>query len=264
MLKNRPIVFFDSGVGGLPYLRLAQERLPSESFIYVCDSKNFPYGTKSAEELCSLILMTNQRIVDCFNPKAVVVACNTASVVALGALREAFDIPFIGVVPAVKPAVEKAGGKRIAVIATQQTTENDYLRALIHDFAPENHVLTIGANFLVDLVENHLFSSTSEERIKKMQLVIDQLRAEEIDTIVLACTHFILLESDFRQALGPLVKIIDSRDGVVRQLIRVLENHSLLVLNKDPVKEMWLTLVKESHKYKLFAEKFDLDYRGGF
>ena len=261
--SEQPILFFDSGVGGLPYLELAMRELPEESYIYVCDTLNFPYGTKDSKDLIELIINQIAKIIEGFSPKIGVIACNTASVIALSRLRERFKIPFIGVVPAVKPAVEKVNGKRIAVVATQRTIEDQYLKALIQDFASKNHVLTLAANELVTLVENDFFILSFEERIKKMNFIFQKIKNDLIDTVVLGCTHFILLQKEFYDVLGPNINIIDSREGVIRQLIKVLKMENLLSKKSNKItRQFWLTRAINQNKYRKFADFFNLDYNG--
>ena len=125
-LDHRPVVVFDSGVGGLPYLQRLREFLPDETFSYVADTANFPYGEKSTAELNDIVHRQMERLIHRIVPKLVVVACNTASVVALSELRAAFGLPFVGVVPAVKPAAETTENKRIGLIATRKTVEDPY------------------------------------------------------------------------------------------------------------------------------------------
>ena len=134
-MADDPIVFIDSGVGGLPYLEKARIYMPGENLVYVADNKNFPYGEKSAGQLKSIILMLIRKIVDKISPKLIVIACNTASVVALSLLREEFGIPFVGVVPAIKPAGEYSENGKIGLLATRKTVEDPYTDTLINEFA---------------------------------------------------------------------------------------------------------------------------------
>ena len=140
----KPIAFLDSGVGGLPYLEMAREHLPKENFIYLADRKNFPYGTKSAEEVFAAVAVLTDRILAAEKPKVFVLACNTMSVVALTRLRKLYPrLPFVGVVPAVKPAAERTKVKRIGVLATNRTLQDAYLDDLIRRFASSCEVVRV-------------------------------------------------------------------------------------------------------------------------
>ncbi len=130
-----PVAFLDSGVGGLPYLAHARKHLRGQRFVYVADRENFPYGEKSRPEIIEAALAVAGRLIEREHPRLVVVACNTMSVVALAELRARFHVPFVGVVPAVKPAASLSRKKRVGVLATRQTVEGDYLRNLIGQHA---------------------------------------------------------------------------------------------------------------------------------
>ena len=130
-MTPEPVAFLDSGVGGLPYLAHARKHLHSERFVYVADRENFPYGEKSRTAIIAAALSVAGRLLEREHPRLVVVACNTMSVVALADLRARFPVPFVGVVPAVKPAASLSRRKRVGVLATRQTVEGDYLRNLI-------------------------------------------------------------------------------------------------------------------------------------
>jgi glutamate racemase len=262
-MNQKPIVFFDSGVGGLPYLALAQRRLPAERFIYVGDRRHYPYGDKTQDEIRENVLESFQLIMERFSPKTAVIACNTASVVALSALRARFSIPFIGVVPAVKPAAGLTKNNRIGVLATPQTVKNDYLDGLIRDFAPGCTVVRIPLPELRDLVEKQFFSALPE---LKNRIVGNAARAVEeaaVDVVVLACTHFLHVEKELHDALPPGILIIDSRDGVISQLERVLDKKSLRSQTKYAPDLFYVTgegALEE--QYARFAGAFGLEPGG--
>lgn len=233
MSNNKPIVFFDSGVGGLPYLKLALEKLPRESFIYVADRRNYPYGHKSAEHIRQEVVRAIADITKRFDPKLITIACNTASVVALDALRKRFDLPFVGVVPAIKPAAALTRNRRVGVLATQQTLANEYIADLIRKFAGGCEVVLIPASKLRDLIEERFFSVTEAEKRAVVLEAARKVQSSRVDAVVLACTHFLHVEGLFREILDSTTLLVDSRQGVVSQLARVLKNRNLEAQNNE-------------------------------
>lgn len=220
---TQAIAFFDSGVGGLPYLEVAKRLLPAERFIYLADRAGFPYGSKSGSEVVALAVRAVGALIDRYEPKAVVVACNTASALALPELRKRYTpTPIVGTVPAVKPAAASSRVKRIGVVATARMAGDAYLSELIARWAPDCQVLRRGDQALVDFVENRLFSATRDERLAAVRPSIDAMLDAGVDAIVLGCTHFLYLATEFAELAGPSVRIVDSRDGVAAQLRRVV------------------------------------------
>jgi glutamate racemase len=262
-MNSQPIVFFDSGVGGLPYLEQAVRRLPRERFIYVADRRHYPYGEKEMTRIQADVLESFHLVMERFSPKLAVIACNTASVAALDELRRAFPIPFVGVVPAVKPAAGFTRTKRIGVLATPQTVRNDYLDGLINDFADGCEVIRIAAPALRDFVENDFFSASPEQRERVIAETADAVRRAKTDVLVLACTHFLHVDAALGEALGGEVVIVDSREGVVKQLVRVLEGHSLLAVAGGGEPVMYLTGPGPAEdRYRRFAARFGLAMAG--
>ena len=158
-----------------------------------------------------------------FNPKLVVLACNTASVAALGYLRKHFSLPLVGTVPAIKPAACLSGRRCIGLLATNRTVEEAYTRQLIYDFASHCWVVKRGAPDLVDLVERELYHSTPEEVEEQLKPLVEDLTAQGVDTLVLGCTHFVYLKEALFRLFNPPVEIIDSVEGVGRQVLRIIE-----------------------------------------
>jgi glutamate racemase len=219
----RPVVIFDSGIGGLPYLATARSLLPGESFLYIADRTGFPYGTKTHGEVRDIVIDLVARLVDDYDPKAVVIACNTASQAGLAAVRRANpDLPIVGTVPAVKPAAERTKSGTIAVMASVGTVEDPYLDTLIAQYAKGVKVLRSGAQTLVSFVERRAATASAEERQEAVFPFVRPLVEEGADKIVLACTHFLHLRDDIAAVAGSGVEIIDSRAGVVRHLRQVL------------------------------------------
>ncbi len=231
-MNNSPLAFLDSGIGGLPYLEWLKERLPQESFVYLADNLNFPYGTKSKEQLVKIMSDTMNFLYRKYNPKAAVIACNTASVISLASLREEFRFPIIGVVPAVKPAAFMSRKKRIGLMASNRTIEDSYTENLINEHASDCAVFRYAGTEIIDFIENKLCTATTEEATEIIRPAVDFFINNDVDILVLGCTHFLFLEKQLQSLLGDGISIIDSREGVGNQIIRVLGNNDLLSAEK--------------------------------
>lgn len=205
----------------------ARALLPDRNFIYLADRAGFPYGTKQPEEVRSLAVRAVLALSLAFNPAAIVVACNTATEVAIDAMRKAVpNIPIVGTVPAIKPAAALSRKRRIAVVATQRAAEEPYLLNLAHKFAADCQLTRIGDGKLVNFVENKLFQASTAERLEAVQAAVQTALQADADVLVLGCTHFLHMTDDFAAAVPPDQQLIlvDSRDGVARQLVRVLQS----------------------------------------
>jgi glutamate racemase len=221
----------DSGVGGLPYLETIRALMPGEAFVYLADRAGFPYGTKTAAEIVDLVLDRVARLVDAFSPKALVIACNTASQAALQAVRAAHPgLPIVGTVPAVKPAALRTRSGIIGVMATEKAVGDPYLDELVTRHAGGVTVLREPAQDLVAFVEKSLIGATPAERRRAVAAHVGRLVAAGADEIVLACTHFLHVAADIEAAAAELgsslggvrVEAVDSRDGVAKRLLSLL------------------------------------------
>ncbi len=220
-MATRPIAYLDSGLGGFPYFDASRRALPHLAHVYYADTANFPYGERTPAVLTAIVTSAVDRLIADFDPIMVVVACNTASVVALDALRATFAIPFVGVVPAIKPAAERYGAGPIGLIATTRTVEDPYVSALIRRHAPGSRVVMVAAGGLVDRIERNGADISASELDDVLQGPIDTLVAERVRCVVLGCTHFIHVRDHVRSMLGDGVALIDSVEGVTRQIVRV-------------------------------------------
>lgn len=218
--STAPVGVFDSGVGGLTILHELLRELPDERFLYFGDTGNCPYGVRSVEDIQRLAVNATRFLID-RGAKLIVVACNTASVTALQTLRDTFEIPFVGVVPAVKPAAERTRAGRIGVVATEASARGDYLRRLIRQFAGGAQVFARGCPQLVTLAEEGKLDGPEAE--EAVRACVTPLLNEGIDQLVLGCTHFPAMRSVFERVAGPTVALIDSGAPVARQTRRVLE-----------------------------------------
>jgi len=217
MIDN-PILFLDSGIGGIPYCFHFHKRNPDKSIIYIADRLHFPYGKKDKEELIEILSNLTEKAVGLFNPKIAVLACNTASISALARLRERFpNLPFVGTVPAVKPAVFASKTKKVGVLGTELTVNEPYVREL----AAENgggEIIGIAAPDLVDFVESRIESASPDEKIKIVRNYINRFRSAGVDVLVLGCTHFLFLFEEFKQEAAPDITVFDSIEGVTRRI----------------------------------------------
>ncbi len=229
-MQNSPIGIFDSGVGGLTILSEIQKLLPKESFVYLADQKNAPYGDKS-----KLVIQKRARAISHFlikhKVKLIVVACNTSTIASISILRKNFHIPIIGVVPVVKKASEETKTKKIAIFATPSTIKSSYLKNLIETYAHNVTVFKNGATGLEKLVEAGNIHNKKIAEILKTNLL--PLKKKGVDVIALGCTHYPFLKTDIQKIIGQDVLILDSGGAVARQTKRILEANHMLADKKD-------------------------------
>jgi glutamate racemase len=214
--------FLDSGSGGLPYLAQLKSHAPEASCVYLADTAHFPYGEKTRDEVIAYAVKTVDRLLERFSPEVIVIACNTISVAALPTLRKAFDIPFVGTVPAVKLAAASSENRRIGLLATERTVTDPYTDELIAKFAPDCEFIRIGDSTLISRIEGELVTAPKAARIAAVRPSIDRFREADVDTIILACTHFLHVSDEIHEVAGPGIRIIDSREGVVHQALRLV------------------------------------------
>jgi len=218
---SRPIGVFDSGVGGLAVLFELRRLLPNESFLYFADTLKCPWGSRPNAEILDLSIQASQLLVD-EGVKLVVVACNSATTVALALLRSRFSVQFVGTEPAVKPAAAKTRTGRIGVMATYATIRSGSLRTLAEQHASGVSVeLFPCPDSLVELVERAAVD-TPEIRAT-LRPIVDQVLERNVDVLVLGCTHYFFLRSTIQSMLGPDVSVLDTGAPVARQAQRILE-----------------------------------------
>ncbi|HEY0413492.1 MAG TPA: glutamate racemase [Allosphingosinicella sp.] len=219
MAADRPILIFDSGVGGLSVLRAIGELLPRAPLVYVADSAAFPYGTKPPALIEARVPALLGRLAERYDPELVVIACNTASTIALDAVRAALDLPIVGTVPAIKPAAAVSTTRAIGVLGTEATVRQAYVDRLAAEFAADCTVVRHGSAELVELAEAKLRGERTDPAAYRA--VVDGLYArpggERIDTIVLACTHFPLVEEELRAVVPRSVTFVDGKEGIARR-----------------------------------------------
>jgi len=219
MDANAPILFFDSGVGGLSVLEPTLKLLPTAPIVYCADSGGFPYGKKSDAELASRIPALLGRLVERFQPRLAVIACNTASTIALDHVRSALDLPVVGTVPAIKPAAERSKSRVIGVLGTEATVRQPYVDDLAAKFASDCTIIRHGSPELVELAEAKLAAEaiTTDAVRSATQPMFEAVEGDRIDTVVLACTHFPLLAEELQTAF-PDVAYVDGGEGIARRI----------------------------------------------
>lgn len=223
------VVIFDSGVGALSIIDAMIQQQIQCNICIIADSEFYPYGSKSADVLSSRICHLISVIIRQQTVDVIVLGCNTISTLLLDELRTVFDIPIIGVVPAVKPAAQLTNSSTFAVLATQVTIEGNYLRGLIDEFAVDKKVKLLACNELVVLAEQKLMGSidtlilTDNIRIELDELIVNN---QDINTLVLACTHFPLLREEIN-SIYPDIKLIDSAEAIANRVQYLLTKTNL-------------------------------------
>lgn len=215
----RPLLVFDSGVGGLSVLAPIRALLPRAPIVYVADTAGFPYGTKREEEIAARVPALLGRLAERFDPRLIVIACNTASTIALDAVRSALDLPIVGTVPAIKPAAALSRSRVIGVLGTDATVRQPYVDRLAQQFASDCTVIRYGSAELVSLAEARLRGEPVDEAgfSRALAGLLDQPGGDRIDTMVLACTHFPLVEEDLAKAAPRPLTFVDGADGIARR-----------------------------------------------
>lgn len=221
MSPDAPLLFFDSGVGGLSVLGPTRALLPTAPIVYVADSAAFPYGTRSEAEIAARVPALLGRLTERFRPRLAVIACNTASTIALPYVRAALDIPVVGTVPAIKPAAELSQSRVIGVLGTEATVRQPYVDDLAAAHAADCTVLRHGSAELVELAEAKLAGEPIEPA--DVAAAVAPLTGQGMDVVVLACTHFPLLALELGLAL-PGVTQVDGGPGIARRIAFLTKN----------------------------------------
>jgi len=220
-----PIGFFDSGMGGTSIWREVVQLLPNEHTIYLADSKNAPYGQKSKDNIIDFSIKNTEFLLN-QNAKIIVVACNTATTNAISVLRKKYDIPFIGIEPAIKPAGLVTKTKKVGILATKGTLNSELFEKTSGKLNPEIEILEQVGEGLVDLIEDGQLNSSKTQQL--LQSYLDPMLAQNIDALVLGCTHYPYLIPQIRTIIGDEIKIIDSGEAVARQTKNILAKHGCL------------------------------------
>ena len=228
MDATAPLLLFDSGVGGLSVLSAVRAVLPDAPVIYAADNGGLPYGPKSEAEVAARVCGLLGRMSERYRPRLICIACNTASTIALGMVRDVLAVPIVGTVPAIKPAAELTRSGTIGLLGTAATIRQDYVDRLEIEFASGKRLLRFAAPELVSAAEAKLRGHRVDPSIFAHAAagLCDQPGGAQIDTVVLACTHFPLLAPELAEAFGPHVQFVDGAAGIARRIVHLTEGQS--------------------------------------
>jgi glutamate racemase len=221
---------FDSGVGGLTVLAELRKALPDAPVIYAADMAGLPYGAKSEAEIAARVAGLLGRMAERWQPRLVCIACNTASTIALSMVRDVLEVPIVGTVPAIKPAAALTRSGTFGLLGTEATVRQAYVDRLESEFATGKKLLRHGAPGLVSLAEAKLRGEaiSVDAVARELDGLLAQDGAEKIDTLVLACTHFPLLEEELRAALGREVDFVHGAEGIARRIAFLTQGQSFV------------------------------------
>lgn len=263
--------FLDSGSGGVPYMARLKEMRPSATCVYVADTARFPYGEKSEEETAECAAEAARVIESRWSPDVLVVACNTISVSALGALREKFPGKnIVGTVPAIKLAASLTRTGRIGLLATRATASHPYNKRLAEKFAKGCQVFPRADGDLVSFVERKIFTASEKEKEDAARGAVEFFARMKCDVIILGCTHFTHLAAVIQNLAGPSVKVVDSRDGVARQALRTLDSmepsaRAATESDKEDDMSLYATGFEsddDEREYEALCERMGIKWRG--
>lgn len=221
-MSDRAIGVFDSGLGGVSVLNKCIELMPNEDFIYFADKKNAPYGDKTTDEIVKLVENVIEEFFLPKNVKAIVIACNTATNAAIDILREKYNMPIIGTEPAIKPAINHCTeNKKTIVIATDATIKSTRFKEKLKNYN-SNKYIALGCSGLVELIEGNETEKVTtyfEDKLKTINI-------DEIESVVLGCTHYPFVKENIKTALKKEVKFFDGGEGVAKRLKYILESNN--------------------------------------
>ena len=235
-MSQNPIGIFDSGLGGLTIYNEVHKLLPNENIIYLADSKNAPYGGKSKDQIIEISVKNTEFLLK-NKCKLIVVACNTASTNAVKYLREHYEVPIIRVQPAIKPAALNSKTKVVGMLATKGTLESELLFETAQRFASGVKVVEQVGEGLVSLIEEGEMESPEMTRLLKKY--VEPMLEQNIDQLVLGCTHYPFLTEQIREITGEDVQIIDSGEAIARQTRVILQQEGLLNENPEEGKRVF-------------------------
>jgi len=267
----RPVVFIDSGIGGLPYCRDFLEKNHNEEIFFIADREHFPLGPRKKEEVAEILISLTEKLLKKTEPKIIVLACNTATVSALDTLRQRFPgIPFVGTVPAIKPAALATKTGIVGVLGTERTIEDPISRRIVKEVNPACRIFAVAAPDLVEFIEHHLEKAGDKEKTEIVKKYTGVFRGEGADTLVLGCTHFLHLLDIFRREADSSITIFESLDGITKRVEFLLDenggalrakktsraqgdsgpSHKLIITGNEIPDSHWITRAK-THGFNL-------------
>jgi glutamate racemase len=224
-MADRPILMFDSGIGGLTVLREARVLMPDRRFVYIADDAGFPYGAWEEPALRERVLALFAGLLQRFDPELSVIACNTASTLVMEALRERFPgHPFVGTVPAIKPAAERTRSGMVSVLGTPGTVKRQYTHDLIRQWASKCHVRLVGSDNLASLAETYMRDGFVDEEAVRAEIspCFIEKDGARTDIVVLACTHYPFLVNRMRKTAPWPVDWLDPAEAIARRALSLL------------------------------------------
>lgn len=252
------LVVFDSGIGGLSVVGEIRKATPAAEIVYVADDAAFPYGAWEDETLSDHVVELVGRLIEQFRPDGVVIACNTASTLVLPPLRERHSLPFVGTVPAIKPAAEQTKSGIVSVLATPGTMRRDYTRGLIDSFARDVHVRLVGSANLAPLAEAAMRGEDVADAaiLEEIAPAFVEVDGRRTDMVVLACTHYPFLRGRFEAVAPWPVTWVDPAPAIARRVAHVLKPGA-----RDAVRgEAYLTSGQPwPEPLAALLDRFDLD-----
>ena len=254
MKKNNPIGLFDSGIGGTSIWKEINKLLPLENTIYLADSKNAPYRLQSKEEIIALSKKNTEFLLN-KNCKIIVVACNTATTNAIKELRATYDVPFIGIEPAIKPAAINSKTNKIGILATKGTLNSELFYNTASSFTNVEILEQIGHG-LVQLIENG--NIDTPEMLVLLKSYLKPMIEQNIDYLVLGCSHYPYLIPQIKKIIPSNIKIIDSGDTVAKQTKNILNKNKLLHLKNNKVSNVFYSNVNSDVLNTILGNRYSI------
>jgi glutamate racemase len=226
-MTAKQVLIFDSGVGGLSVFQKVVKQVPNINYFYLFDNANFPYGELEDDFLIDTLINLLRSFIDHTKIDLIIIACNSASTVALSSLRQSFSIPIVGVVPAIKPAALATKNNVIGLLATPATINRDYTTQLINRFAADKQVLKIGSTQLVKLAEAKLAGQVIQKSDIEAVLAPWLSLVKRPDTLVLGCTHFPLLKEEIAVCFDHQIQLVDSGKAIAQRVQQLLSENNV-------------------------------------
>lgn len=252
ILNKKAIGFMDSGVGGLTIAKVAMQKLPKENIIYFGDEARLPYGEKTPEQIKSYALQISKFLL-CKNIKMLVIACNTATALALPFLKEQLSIPVIGVInPGSLAAVKATNNNHVGVIATNGTVKSGKYENEIKQVNENVYVVSLGCPSFVTMVENQGYKESSNQ--SDVDKVLAKIKSNNIDTLVMGCTHFPIMRSMIQQSMGDKVQLIDPGIETIKQVDSMLKENNIYNDESTPHYDFYTT--GDVNQFKAIANEW--------
>lgn len=248
-MDNRPIGIFDSGVGGITVLKEIKKKLPKENIIYLGDTKNFPYGNKTKEEIIQFSIENVNKLLK-YDVKLIVIACGTATSQSIDILKEKFSIPIIGIIEPTIKYVKQKDYKKVGVIATEGTIKNGAWEKKLKAEIPEIEVINKACPMLATIAEEGKAKRKEGRTVIKEYMKI--FKKKKIDKIILGCTHFPVYEDVIKEELGYEVELINTGNTVSEELKEFLEKNQMINENTKGITKIYLT--KKEKQFEKIAE----------